>query len=317
MSQEMKEQSFQIDGLARLKIGNIRGSIEILPGEAGAVVVSAVKYTDSGDDRRTMIHMSQAEDGKVTVETRYQDIWWAFFSFSKPCKVDYRVQIPPSCEVDASGVSSSIAAQDLDGSFKFSTVSGEMKLSNLTGALKLSTVSGSIGGEKLSGKMDLNTVSGDVRFVEAALVSADMSTVSGDMRLQSPLTEGPYRFHSVSGNVWLSVPQETACSVDLHSVSGSVNANLPITRQKAGGGHSTLDVQGGGVRVSANSVSGDLFVEVPDSQAERVSLSPDEMPKAPKPPVGPSVVDRQTILDRIENGEMTVEEGLKALGSKS
>ena len=83
----------------------------------------------------------------------------------------------------------------------------------------------------------MNTVSGEVRLSEAALPSADLTTVSGEMRLQTELTTGPYRFHSVSGAVWLSVPPETHCSLELQSISGRLHVNLPVTRQKTGGGH--------------------------------------------------------------------------------
>jgi len=329
MSAETLEQTFNVGSPARLKLSNIRGSVEILPGEAGILSVTATKHSDNGDAGRTKVTMSQAEDGLVTVETRYQDAWWAFFSFSRPCKVDYQVHIPPNCEVDVSCVSSSLAVHSLEGKFKFSTVSGGINLESLTGETKISAVSGEISGTKLSGALHLNTVSGEVRLVESLLPSANLTTVSGEMRLQTSLTDGPYRFHSVSGSVWLSVPSDTHCSLDLQSVSGRVNVRLPVTRQKIGGGHSSFDVQGGGVHVVANSVSGNVYVETPESVSQPTSSTEEKawqsvVPQPPQTPVAPvapepvePVLDRKTILDRIENGEMSVEEGLKALEKMS
>jgi hypothetical protein len=326
MSTENLEQTFNVGDLARLKLSNIRGSVEILPGEAGLLSVTATKHADSGLAGRTKITMSQADDGAVIVETKHQDAWWAFFTFSQPCKVDYQVRIPPHCEIDISCVSSSMKVQRLDGKFKLSTVSGPISLESLTGEMKVSSVSGEVSGVKLAGPLNLNTVSGEVRLVEASLPSADMTTVSGEMRLQTELTTGPYRFHSVSGAVWLSVPPDTRCSLELQSISGGLHVNLPVTRQKTGGGHSSYDVQGGGVRVTANSVSGGVFVESivgPAQETEQRNAVVDEtawQPLPPQPPLPPTppvpaepVLDRNTILERIEKGEMTVEEGLKAL----
>jgi DUF4097 and DUF4098 domain-containing protein YvlB len=330
MSSESLEQTFNVVSPARLKLSNIRGSVDILPGEPGILTVTATKSSEYGDVSRTKIAMSQSPDGLVTVETRYQDAWWGFFSFSKPCKVDYQVHIPPTCEVDASCVSSSLAVSGLDGKFKLSTVSGEMRLENLSGEIKLSGVSGETGGSGLAGVLHLNTVSGEVRLVNSALTSSDLTTVSGEIRLQTTLTEGPYRFHSVSGSVWLSVPADTRCSLELQSISGGVHVNLPVTRQKIGGRHYSYEVQGGGVRVTANSVSGGLYVEsssgssqgsIPTDTVEDDELSFTELPPLPpQPPVPPlpaqppePVLDRAAVLDRIERGEMSVEEGLKAL----
>jgi hypothetical protein len=320
MASETLEQTFNVESPARLKLSNIRGSVEILPGEPGVLTVKATKSSDYGDISRTKIVMSQSSDGLVTVETRYQDAWWGFFSFTKPCKVDYQVHIPNPCEVDASCVSSSLAASGLDGKVKLSTVSGEMRLEDLSGDLKLSAVSGETSGSGISGVLQLNTVSGEVRLVNSALTSGELTTVSGEIRLQTALTEGPYRFHSVSGAVWLSVPSDTRCSLDLQSVSGGVRVDLPVTRQKIGGRRYSYEVQGGGARVSANSVSGGLYVESSDKASqESVPMEafeddqplPEMPPMPPQPPV--PVLDRAAILDRIEKGEMTVEEGLKAL----
>lgn len=325
MSSETLEQTFNVESPARLKLSNVRGSVEIFPGASGTLLVTASKHSENGDASNTRIEMRQAEDGTVIVETRYQDAWWAFFNFSKPCKVDYRVQIPPDCEVDASCISSSLSVRDLNGKFKLSTVSGGINLVNLNGEIKVSAVSGEISGSKLRGALHLNTVSGEVRLVESALSPADLTTVSGEIRLQTALTDGPYRFHSVSGSVWLSVPADTRCSLELQSVSGRIYVRLPVTSQKTGGGHFSCEVQGGGVKVFANSVSGSLYVETSESTTQAAFSTEREAESStpPKPPTAPDtsgfggrndpVLDRETILDRIESGEMTVEEGLKAL----
>jgi lia operon protein LiaG len=133
-----------------------------------------------------------------------------------------------------------------------------LELEDLTGEMRLNTVSGKILGHRLNGKLTLDTVSGRVELQESNLASAEAHTVSGGMEFQTALSEGPYRFNSVSGNVELLVPAETRCSAELHAVSGSISTKLPATSVSRRNGSQTIEVQGGGVKVYANSVSGNL-----------------------------------------------------------
>ena len=84
------------------------------------------------------------------------------------------------------------------------------------------------------------------------------STVSGGMTYQTAFGEGPYRFNSVSGDVQLLVPPETHCSAELHAISGTLTTKLPATSISRQNGNQTVEVQGGGVKVTQKSVSGNL-----------------------------------------------------------
>jgi hypothetical protein len=81
------------------------------------------------------------------------------------------------------------------------------------------------------------------------------------MDFQTALGAGPYRFNSVSGAVRLRVPPETKCSLELRTVSGKISAKLPVTAKTHLHDTQLLDVQGGGVDVHMNSVSGWLALE--------------------------------------------------------
>jgi DUF4097 and DUF4098 domain-containing protein YvlB len=148
--------------------------------------------------------------------------------------------------------------RNLSGPVKVNTVSGKMELADLTGELRLNTVSGKISGQHLAGPLHLDTVSGRVELENSSLPSAEATTVSGGMELQTSLGNGPYRFNSVSGNVELLLPADTHCSAELHAISGTITTKFPVTTTSRHNGSQTLEVQGGGVKVSAHSVSGNL-----------------------------------------------------------
>jgi hypothetical protein len=273
------EKTFNVSGPARLQLSNIRGSVEIRPGEDGVICVSAVKDSGRGDASRTEIEMIQEADGAVKVSTRFPDAAFGWLIGSFPCPVEYVVTAPRQCSLRISGVSNSASAEGFEGEFSFNTVSGAidlrqlkgpvkassvsgaMELEAVSGEMRLNTVSGRIKGERLSGPLHVDTVSGRVELAESSIASADATAVSAGMDLETALSEGPYRFKSVSGEVTLRVPEETHCSAELHTVSGSLRLGLPATSQSRGHGAQTAEVQGGGVKVYLGSVSGDLSIE--------------------------------------------------------
>jgi DUF4097 and DUF4098 domain-containing protein YvlB len=273
---ETIEKTFNVSAPARLNLSNIRGSVEIHPGEDGMIRVTAVKQSGFGDPQSTEIEMTQEADGTVKVVTRYPEAWWGWIIGSFPCAVDYTVQAPRNCSLTIKGVSNEASAEGFEGEFNFNTVSGNVKLRQLTGPVKVTSVSGSlemqdisgsmrlhsvsgkITGQHLTGAVNLDTVSGRVELEDSSLSSAEAGTVSGPMGFQTALGAGPYRFNSVSGNVELTVPADTRCSAELHAVSGSIRTQLPGTTTSRQNGMQTVEVQGGGVKIYAHSVSGNL-----------------------------------------------------------
>ena len=273
---EIIEKTFMVSSPAHLNLSNIRGSVEIRPGEDGIVHVMATKDGNSGDASHTVVELRQDPDGTVRVATRFPEGAWSWLFGSFPSQVNYVVQAPRKCslrintvssEIQAGGfegefsfhsVSGEMALRELSGPVKVNTVSGEVELAELTGDLRMTTVSGKVSGNRIRGAVQLNTVSGRISLEESSLPSVDATTVSGGMVYQTAFSEGPYRFNSVSGDVELLVPPETHCSAELHAISGKLFTKLPATSISRKNGNQTVEVQGGGVRVYLNSVSGDL-----------------------------------------------------------
>ena len=273
---ETIEKTFTVSSPARLNLSNIRGSVEIRPGEDGVIRITAVKRDGTGDPKSTEIEMVQESDGTVKVATHYPEAWWGWIIGSFPCAVDYTIQAPRACSLKVNGVSNEASAGGFEGEFDFHSVSGEMSLRDLKGPTKVSTVSGKleleaisgemrlnsvsgkITGRRLEGRLHLDTVSGRVELEDSNLASAEAGTVSGGMELQTPLGEGPYRFNSVSGDVELTLPADTRCSAELHAVSGAITTKLPATSTSRRNGSQSVEIQGGGVKVYAHSVSGNL-----------------------------------------------------------
>jgi Toastrack DUF4097 len=276
---EITQRTFAVTSPVHLNLSNIRGSVEIRPGQDGVIQVTATKVATTGDAKRTEIELLQETDGTVKVATRFPEGAWSWLFGSFPCQVDYVVEAPRKCFLMINGVSSQTLAEGFEGEFSFQSVSGEMILRNLTGPVKvnsvsgdavlaeltgglhLKTVSGKVSGKRIHGPVHLHTVSGEVALEESNLPSVEASTVSAGMIYQTALGEGPYRFNSVSGDVELLVPSETRCSAELHAISGKLSTKIPATSTSRQNGNQTLEIQGGGVKVSLNSVSGDMQIK--------------------------------------------------------
>jgi hypothetical protein len=295
MSQETIHQAFQVVSPARLNLSNIRGSVEILAGGADLVQVTAIKHTETGDAENTEIELSQAADGSVVAATHFPEGWWLWLLGSRPCRVDYRVEVPQGSQLKLKGVENSVLVEGLAGQFDLSSISGDLTLRNLTGPVRINTVSGDVLAAQLTGVFELVTVSGDLETHETHLTALNAKTVSGNLSLETSLSTGPYTFNSVSGDVRLLLPAEARFSARLHTISGDLSSQFPGTNFSRGHGSASVEVQGGGVRLEARSVSGNL------------RLRPvGEAPRAPS-------LERREILERLERGEIQPDEALAQL----
>jgi hypothetical protein len=309
MSAETIERTFAVGDTARLRLKNISGSVTILPGQAGSIHVLARKDMDSKAYDRTEIIMDQSEDGQVLVETRLTSI----FNILRPdesCDVDYEVHLPAHCSVDVSTVSASCSIRDLQGEIRVATVSGGQSLSRLSGRLRLKTVSGDIRADSLVGELDFDSVSGDLDLPDARLERIEGKTVSGDLEIETALFEGPYQVGSVSGDLTLRLPVGQNVQLRISSISGSIRVPGRTSRSQSPGRRSEVALGQGGPVFRFKSISGDLAVQTDGSFPENhvqapYSASHTDAPRAE--------VDPLEVLQAIEDGELTVQEGLERL----
>ncbi|MBN1179728.1 MAG: hypothetical protein JXD18_10970 [Anaerolineae bacterium] len=256
MSRETIERTFSVDGVCRLTVTNIRGLVDVQPGDEGTVAVTAIKHTASGDADRTHVEIEQAADGSVAVRTRFREGARA----GKACKVDYVVRVPRACCLTARCVSSAMSVIGLEGTFDLETVSGKMRLAYLIGRITAVSVSGDVTGQRLIGPAAFKSVSGNVYLTDSLLSSLEGTSVDGEVAYVGALDDGPYRFQTVSGSVSLSVPAESRCSIDITNVSGRFRTSLPVTRSECRFGMLHADLRGGGPLIRFETISGHLIV---------------------------------------------------------
>ncbi|MEJ2757193.1 MAG: DUF4097 family beta strand repeat-containing protein [Anaerolineales bacterium] len=290
MNTEVTEQTFNVGSPARLKVRNVRGKVELIPGADGVIKIEVTTHLDDGNPDYTQIELNQHDSGEVEARVRTPENSFGIFN-RKPLRVDFKIEVPAQTNVDAKIVSGDIHAHGFTGSQHLASVSGSLHLKDLSGTLDLDSVSGKIKGENLSGKGDISVVSGRMELTDCAFTSLKSSTVSG------------IKLNAVSGTLTLAVPKDTHCDASASAISGRFYTDLNVSQSKVSKRNWKVRIGQGGPRVKMSTVSGKM----------RLLSSFDATGSVPND-VLMTHEARKDVLDRLQGGEISVEDALKELG---
>jgi hypothetical protein len=163
-------------------------------------------------------------------------------------------------DVQAHSGSGEIRLRDLGGRVNVQTGSGNIQAQNVTAPFSGQTGSGDIEASLTgAGDVDVHTGSGTIR-VKGIRGGVQAHTGSGDVEADGDVT-GPWRLHSGSGTVRMALGPSGGFNLDVHTSSGSIHSDLPITVQGSLGGHELKGaVRGGGPSVDVSTSSGDVDI---------------------------------------------------------
>jgi DUF4097 and DUF4098 domain-containing protein YvlB len=126
----------------------------------------------------------------------------------------------------------------------------------------VSTNSGSITITGAHGAVTAHSDFGDVTVREAEEVTLDLKTNSGGITFSGSLGDGPHSLVSDFGSVRLTIPADSALTVDLQTDFGKITSDLPITASGDLDEHWQGDINGGGVRLTVKTNSGGISLDV-------------------------------------------------------
>ena len=192
--------------------------------------------------------------------------------------ISYEITLPPdttlavntgSGEISVEGVrataklhtgSGSIRAQDLGPQSSMETGSGDIHAESVAAPITAGTGSGSIEADLTgSGEVDIHTGSGgiDLRGVNGGLRGR---TGSGHIHVDGNV-KGPWQLHTGSGNVRMVLGSSGGFELNVHTGSGGIHSELPITVQGSFGRRELKGtVRGGGPQVEVSTGSGDVEI---------------------------------------------------------
>jgi DUF4097 and DUF4098 domain-containing protein YvlB len=198
----------------------------------------------------------------------------ASYDVSVPRGTRLRLQ-SASGNVTASGSQGEIAATTVSGAIDVSggrrqvtleSVSGPIRASQLAGDLRAQNVSGSVRAENVSGRIEAWTVRGGIRLIGLRSNDVRAETASGEIVYAGRVaTGGTYDFESHSGPIRLTIPPNPGAHFRLETVSGVVQADVPVDTVPAAAGRKRGRVEftigDGRAKVTARTFSGRIFVK--------------------------------------------------------
>jgi DUF4097 and DUF4098 domain-containing protein YvlB len=277
-----RELAEEAEDATNVTVSNKWGDVRVTGGNESTISVRAEVTAWGADDADARLNLDDFELHLV----REGDTWVVRNALQEESatriRVDYTIRVPRSIDVSVSTASGDIWLEELEGAQEVATLSGDISVSDigrdtsvaqvmktksgdvvagaLTGDVSLSSLSGDMEINGFTGRLQVSTKSGDVT-IQAGAGPVHARTLSGDLlvRLDS-LGEGPVALTSVSGDIGLSIPEASAVDLSARSTSGEVDVALDLDAAERGEHVCTGSANGGGIEVSATSVSGDIQI---------------------------------------------------------
>ena len=192
--------------------------------------------------------------------------------------IDYEITVPADTALQAHSGSGNVMVEGVRSEVQAQTGSGDIKMRDLGSKLKGSDWKRKHSCRERSGALlcpdRKRRYNGDLDRLRRRGSSCRLRqhhhpryqrrhkcpTGSGDIQGDGTVT-GPWQLHSGSGNVRLAVGSGNGFNLDVHTSSGSIHSDLPITVQGTVGGHELKGaVHGGGPTVEVSTSSGDVEI---------------------------------------------------------
>lgn len=192
--------------------------------------------------------------------------------------ISYEITVPASTAVQAQSGSGNVEVSGVRSELQAHSGSGDISARDIGGRVHLQTGSGNIRAESVGapfyaqtgsgdieasltgpGDVDVHTGSGTIR-VRGIKGGVRAHTGSGDIEANGDVT-GPWQLHSGSGTIRMALGASSGFNLDVHTSSGSIHSDLPITVQGSLGSHELKGtVRGGGPTVDVSTSSGDVNI---------------------------------------------------------
>jgi hypothetical protein len=192
--------------------------------------------------------------------------------------ISYELTIPADTTLEVNTGSGEINAEGVRASAKLHTGSGDIRVRDLGPQSRLETGSGSIRVESAAAPIFASTGSGSIQAdltgsgdveVHTGSGGVEVRGVNGGLRARTGSghisadgnVKGPWQLHAGSGSVRMALSSNSGFNLDVHTGSGSIHSELPITVQGTLGRRELRgSVRGGGPDVEVSTGSGDVDI---------------------------------------------------------
>ncbi|MHB8646049.1 MAG: DUF4097 family beta strand repeat-containing protein [Thermomicrobiales bacterium] len=225
------DQTFTVNGIPTVSLQNRNGTITVTRGAESSVVIHAIKRART-DELLASLQVTMRQDGNhITIETTGDSSSGFGFFGHNGMVVDYQIQVP--AHADLSPINSSNGQIDITGiagQFDLSTSNGIITARDVDGTVAAQTSNGRVSIIGGRGVLHLTSSNGIVEVRDVQAAGLILHTSNGRVSFTGSLMPGSKNMVDTSnGSVTMTLPPESALSVDLRSGNGSIHVDFPVT----------------------------------------------------------------------------------------
>ena len=230
------DQTLDVTGVPTIAVDERNGTIIVTRGDENTVVVHAIKRAAT-DELLAKLNVEIHQDGnQITIATtgdNYAGI--AFFGHNRMA-VDYQIQVPAHANIGPVRSSNGrIEVTGIIGRLDLDTSNGLITARDIDGPVAAQTSNGRVAVIGGRGTLQLRSSNGTVEVQNVQASGLDLHTANGKVSFTGSLTPGSKnRVETSNGTAVLTLPAESALSVDLRSGNGNVNVAFPVTTSPNG-----------------------------------------------------------------------------------
>lgn len=273
------DRTLNVSGAVNLDVSTGSGDITVKTGNSNQVVIHGTVQSGSwvfGDDSAV-----QKVQSNPPIEQSGNNIRLGYNlpdDVKRHVSISYEITVPADTSLQAHSGSGNVGVDGVRSSVDAQTGSGDISARDIGSKLRAQTGSGNIRAETVAAPFWAQTGSGDIEAELTGSGDVDVHTGSGTIRVRGikggvrartgsgnietdGAVAGPWQLHSGSGNIVMAVGSGNGFNLDVHTSSGSIHSDLPITVQGSLGRHELKgSVKGGGPDVEVSTGSGDVEV---------------------------------------------------------
>jgi len=273
------DRTLAVSGVVHLDLTTGSGDIVIKAGGANQVVVHGTIHSNSWfSSADNAVHQVESNP---PIQQNGNDIRIGYNlpeDAKRRLSISYEVTVPADATAHAYSGSGNVEVEGVRGEVQAQTGSGDIRLRDLGSRVHTQTGSGGIRAQDVAAPFYAHTGSGDIDAALTGSGDVDVQTGSGNVQLRGVKgglrartgsgnigadgnVAASWQLHTGSGNIRLAVGSGGGFNLNVHTSSGSIHSDLPITVQGSLGRHELKgSVRGGGPEVEASSGSGDVEI---------------------------------------------------------
>jgi len=274
------ERTLKVSGAVQLEVKSGSGDITIRKGDVGSVRVygrirAGEGWFGGGDASERVRHIEQDppidQAGNIIRIGHHSESEWF-----KNVSISYEIVTPAETQVTASSGSGNVQVENVRGPAELHAGSGNVTAANIGSDVRADTGSGNMDLSLIQGNLFAHAGSGEIKVERVG--NADVQAGSGNIRVTDMkgrlrahagsgnlkidgIPTGDWYAQTGSGNVTLRLPSDGGFDVRIHTGSGGIESDQPITIQGRQGKHDLEGkVRGGGPLVEVHTGSGEVHL---------------------------------------------------------